>query len=138
MDWRNRDPTQPDLKPDAPTLLAIHGLNGSSDEACILYTMVGVELIPLDSCALSASRCPLSPVPIPLGAVEFRLHYVAYAEITRRRVRYRTAAAAATAAVVRSTIDLVHLARGVLTRNRFIPFGRDRKMPTKGDGGRLL
>lgn len=41
MDWRNRGTSQPDLPADAPTLLIIHGLNGNSDEACVLYSMVG-------------------------------------------------------------------------------------------------
>ncbi|CAN0525611.1 unnamed protein product, partial [Ectocarpus sp. 8 AP-2014] len=39
MDWRNRDRDQPDLPADAPTLLVIHGLNGHSEEACVLYSM---------------------------------------------------------------------------------------------------
>ncbi|CAN0373310.1 unnamed protein product [Ectocarpus sp. 12 AP-2014] len=42
MDWRNRDRDQPDLPADAPTLLVIHGLNGHSEEACVLYSMVCV------------------------------------------------------------------------------------------------
>lgn len=40
MDWRNREAGQPDLPADAPTLLVIHGLNGHSEEACVLYSMV--------------------------------------------------------------------------------------------------
>lgn len=42
MDWRNRDDGQPDLPADAPTVLVIHGLNGHSEEACVLYSMVCV------------------------------------------------------------------------------------------------
>lgn len=44
MDWRNRAAGSPDLAPDTPTLLVIHGLNGHSEEACVLYAMVGVFL----------------------------------------------------------------------------------------------
>lgn len=40
MDWRDRDAGEPDLAADTPTLLVIHGLNGHSDEACVLYSMV--------------------------------------------------------------------------------------------------
>ncbi|CAM9351489.1 unnamed protein product [Sphacelaria rigidula] len=39
MDWSNLDATQPDLATDSPVLLVIHGLNGHSDEACVLYAM---------------------------------------------------------------------------------------------------
>lgn len=46
MDWRNREPGQPDLPADAPILLVIHGLNGHSEEACVLYSMVCVLLPP--------------------------------------------------------------------------------------------
>ncbi|CAM9658270.1 unnamed protein product, partial [Choristocarpus tenellus] len=39
LDWRNRDEGESDLTPETPTVLVIHGLNGSSSEGCILYAM---------------------------------------------------------------------------------------------------
>lgn len=54
MDWRNRDANQPDLAADAPTLLVIHGLNGHSEEACVVYSMVCCTLVVGAPCAALA------------------------------------------------------------------------------------
>lgn len=66
MDWRNRGTGQPDLPADAPTLLIIHGLNGNSEEACVLYSMV-------------SAPAPLTPgVFIPYR--HYVVHYGVYIE----------------------------------------------------------
>eukprot|EP00903_Cladosiphon_okamuranus_P020035 g18403.t1 len=57
MDWRNREAGQPDLPADAPTLLVIHGLNGHSEEACVLYSMENAHARGWRSVAMNHRGC---------------------------------------------------------------------------------